>query len=130
VLLFYDSAALKEKHDGSQFFDVPLLDLALKNGGDKIMVNTVATGTVLGMLGLGTDIFLDILGKFSAKKGKLCFLQMQMLPGQDMNLQGVNVCGVSFLRLQLAQKKCLLALMKQWDLELLHLVASFILHIP
>ncbi|MGB4224136.1 MAG: 2-oxoacid:acceptor oxidoreductase subunit alpha [Syntrophorhabdus sp.] len=69
-VVVYDSAALKEKHDGSQFFDVPLLDLALKNGGDKIMVNTVATGTVLGMLGLGTDIFLDILREILGKKGE------------------------------------------------------------
>jgi len=67
-LVVYDSAAMKEKYDGPQFFDVPLLDLAMKSGGDKIMVNTVATGTALGMLGLGTDIFLDILRDTLGKK--------------------------------------------------------------
>lgn len=72
-LAVYDSATLKEKYEGHQFFDVPLLDLALKNGGDKIMVNTVATGTVLGMLGLGTDIFLDILRETLGKKGEAVF---------------------------------------------------------
>jgi len=72
-LVVYDSAALKEKYDGPQFFDVPLLDLATKSGGDKIMVNTVATGTVLGMLGLGTDVFLDILRDTLGKKGEPVF---------------------------------------------------------
>jgi len=72
-LVVYDSAAIKEKYDGPQFFDVPLLDLATKSGGDKIMVNTVATGAVLGMLGLGTDIFLDILRDTLIKKGEPVF---------------------------------------------------------
>jgi 2-oxoglutarate ferredoxin oxidoreductase subunit alpha len=72
-LVVYDSAAIKEKYDGPQFFDVPLLDLATKGGGDKIMVNTVATGTILGMLGLGTDIFLDILRDTLGKKGEPVF---------------------------------------------------------
>lgn len=72
-LVVYDSASLKEKHDSPQFFDVPLLDLAMKSGGDKIMVNTVATGTVLGMLGLATDVFLDILKDTLSKKGESVF---------------------------------------------------------
>jgi 2-oxoglutarate ferredoxin oxidoreductase subunit alpha len=72
-LVVYDSAVLKEKHDGPQFFDVPLLDLAIKSGGDKIMANTVATGTVLGMLGLSTDIFLEILRETLSKKGEAVF---------------------------------------------------------
>lgn len=69
-LVVYDSVALKEKHEGVKFFDVPLLDLAMKSGGDKIMVNTVATGAVLGMLGLDTSIFLDILQDSFGKKGE------------------------------------------------------------
>lgn len=69
-LVVYDSAVLKEKHESPRFFDVPLFDFATKSGGDKITVNTVATGTVLGMLGLGTEIFLDILKEALGKKGK------------------------------------------------------------
>lgn len=72
-LVVYDSASLKERHEGATFFDVPLLDLAMKNGGDKIMVNTVATGTVLGMLGLDTSIFLDILRDTLSNKGEAVF---------------------------------------------------------
>ncbi len=72
-LVVYDSSVLKEKYDGPQFFDVPLLDLAVQSGGDKIMANTVATGTVLGMLGLDTDIFLDILRDTLRKKGEAVF---------------------------------------------------------
>jgi 2-oxoglutarate ferredoxin oxidoreductase subunit alpha len=50
--IIYDSAALKEKHDGPQYLDVPFTDLALRHGGNRIMANTVATGAVLGMLGM------------------------------------------------------------------------------
>lgn len=72
-LVVYDSASLKEKHESPRFFDVPLFDLAMKSSGDKITVNTVATGTVLGMLGLEVDVFLDILKESLGKKGEAVF---------------------------------------------------------
>jgi len=42
----------------------------MKSGGEKIIVNTVATGAVLGMLGLGTEAFLAILRDSLTKKGE------------------------------------------------------------
>lgn len=69
-LVVYDSVSLKEKYGGAEFLDVPLLTTALQSGGDKIMANTVATGAVLGMLGLGAEVFLAILKDTLAKKGE------------------------------------------------------------
>ncbi len=69
-MIVYDAAILKEKYDGPQFLDVPFIELATKNGGSRIMANTVATGAVLGMIGLGLDIFLDVLGGLFGKKGE------------------------------------------------------------
>ncbi len=51
-MIVYDSATLKEKVDRPAFLDVPFTDIAVKEGGSKIMSNTVATGAVLGILGM------------------------------------------------------------------------------
>ncbi|HVN23800.1 MAG TPA: 2-oxoacid:acceptor oxidoreductase subunit alpha [Syntrophorhabdales bacterium] len=70
-IVVYDAAALKEKFDRPSFFDVPFVELATSQGGSKIMANTVATGAVLGMLGmdLGTarDVIKDELKKKDAE---------------------------------------------------------------
>src|SRR4030042_5970079 len=49
-LIIYDSLSLKERHEKQNSLDIPFEKLALEHGGNKIMVNTVATGAVLGML--------------------------------------------------------------------------------
>lgn len=68
--IIYDSASLKEKHEGPQFLGIPFVSLAVEHGGNKIMANTVATGAVLGMLGIELDkLFLIIKDTFS-KKGE------------------------------------------------------------
>ena len=43
------------------FLDIPFVELAIKDGGNRIMANTVATGAVLGMLGMKLNILLDII---------------------------------------------------------------------
>ncbi len=53
--IMYDAASLKLKHEGPLFLDIPFEKLALDQGGSKIMANTVATGAVLGMLGMELD---------------------------------------------------------------------------
>src|SRR5512139_2708069 len=58
--LIYDADTLKEKHDRSQFLDVPYVKLATEHGGDKIMANTVAMGAVLGMLGMELGVLLEL----------------------------------------------------------------------
>jgi 2-oxoglutarate/2-oxoacid ferredoxin oxidoreductase subunit alpha len=67
-MVVYDSAALKEKAEGPAFLDVPFTDIAIKQGGSKIMSNTVATGAVLGMLGMDLAIAREVIKEELKKK--------------------------------------------------------------
>ncbi len=69
-LILYDSKSLKRKHEQEYFLDVPIVDLAVEHGGNKIMANTVAVGAVLGMLGMNIDILTTILHDTFKKKGE------------------------------------------------------------
>ena len=60
-MVVYDSAALGEKVEKPAFLDVPFTDMAIKQGGSKIMANTVATGAVLGMLGMDLGIAREVI---------------------------------------------------------------------
>lgn len=68
--IIYDSESLKSKYEGPSFLDIPFVRLAVEHGGNKIMANTVATGAVLGMLGLELDILIDIIKDTFKKKGE------------------------------------------------------------
>jgi len=68
--IIYDSTALKKKFDGRRFLDIPFTALAVEHGGSKIMANTVATGAILGMLGMDLDILLKIIADTFQKKGE------------------------------------------------------------
>jgi 2-oxoglutarate ferredoxin oxidoreductase subunit alpha len=65
----YDSAYHKHKHEAPFFLDVPFEEIAVREGGNKIMTNTVATGAVLGVLGMKTDVLNDIIRQTFKKKG-------------------------------------------------------------
>ena len=67
--IIYDSETLKEKHDKPMFLDIPFAKLATEHGGDSIMANTVATGAVLGMLGMDLDILTGLITDIFGKKG-------------------------------------------------------------
>lgn len=67
--ILYDSTSLKLKKEEPSFLDIPFADLARHSGGSTIMANTVATGAVLGMLGLELALFLDIIIDTFRKKG-------------------------------------------------------------
>ncbi|MBI4681878.1 MAG: 2-oxoacid:acceptor oxidoreductase subunit alpha [Nitrospirae bacterium] len=69
-LIIYDSAALKQKHDGPHFLDIPFINLAVEHGGSKIMESTVAVGAVLGMLGADLDILFELIKDTFRKKGE------------------------------------------------------------
>jgi len=69
-LIVYDSKSLKQSHGKEYFLDVPVEDLAVEHGGNKIMANTAATGAVLGMLGISMDILVMILKDTFKKKGE------------------------------------------------------------
>jgi 2-oxoglutarate ferredoxin oxidoreductase subunit alpha len=68
--IIYDSETLKEKHDGPEFLDIPFTKLAMEHGGDRIMANTVATGAVLGMLGMELTLLLDLIEATFKRKGE------------------------------------------------------------
>ncbi len=68
--VLYDSAYLKEKFSNANFIDVPFLELALTQGGSKLMANTVAVGAVIGMLGMNPKIMFEHIEKTFKKKGE------------------------------------------------------------
>jgi 2-oxoglutarate ferredoxin oxidoreductase subunit alpha len=94
-IIVYDSAVFQEKQDFSQFLDVPLLRIAVESGGGKITVNTVATGAILGMLGLGIDRFVEILGDTLRKKGEGVFTvnRKAALGGYDFAVRNCPRCS-------------------------------------
>ena len=67
--IIYDASTLKLKNEGPAFLEIAFEKLAMEQGGDKIMANTVATGAVLGMLGIGLDIFLELIAVMFKNKG-------------------------------------------------------------
>jgi 2-oxoglutarate ferredoxin oxidoreductase subunit alpha len=67
--IIYDSSALKQKYDKPSFLDIPFTDLAIKSGGDRIMANTVATGAVMGMLGIELTQLLVLIAAAFKRKG-------------------------------------------------------------
>jgi len=66
----YDAASLKQKYGQPRFLDIPFVALAVARGGNKIMANTVATGAVLGMLGMELDALISIIKNTFKKKGE------------------------------------------------------------
>jgi 2-oxoglutarate/2-oxoacid ferredoxin oxidoreductase subunit alpha len=67
--ILYDSAVHKVTYQGTSFHDIPFEKLAQEHGGSKIVSNTVATGAVLGMLGLELTLLFDIISASFAQKG-------------------------------------------------------------
>jgi len=68
--IIYDSGSMKQKFEGPQFLDIPLTSLAVEHGGSRIMANTVATGAVLGILGMEMDTLRKIISDTFHKKGE------------------------------------------------------------
>lgn len=68
-LILYDSKSMKEKYEEPLFLDVPMQELAVKAGGSKVMMNTVAVGAVLGMLNYKLSILEDIFKGTFGRKG-------------------------------------------------------------
>ena len=68
-IILYDASMMKEKYEKSHFLDVPFVDLATRDGGSRIMVNTVATGAALGLLGMGLGAFSEVISGLMGNKG-------------------------------------------------------------
>ncbi len=67
-MIVYDAAALKHIHEGTQFLNVPFIELANRYGGG-IMANTVATGSIIGMLKMDVELLAAIITVALEKKG-------------------------------------------------------------
>ncbi len=95
--IIYDADALKEKHDTQAFFDIPFVKLATEHGGDKIMANTVATGAVLGMLGMDLEILMGIIADTFRKKGEKVITANKdaAVAGYDFAVKGCLKCNFS-----------------------------------
>ena len=93
--IIYDADALKEKHDKPSFLDIPFSRLALEHGGDKIMANAVATGAVLGMLGMELNILIGILTDTFGRKGEkvVAANRNAALAGYDHAVKGCIKCS-------------------------------------
>lgn len=96
-IIVYDSSLLKQTYEGPEFLDVPFLELATKDGGGRVMANTVATGAVLGMLGMGLDIFEGVLKEFFRKKGDVIVEQniAAARRGRDFAVRNCERCAFS-----------------------------------
>ncbi len=68
--IIYDSSSIKQKYEMPSFLDIPFVNLAIEHGGNRIMANTVATGAVLGMIGMEPDILFSIIKETFKRKGE------------------------------------------------------------
>src|SRR5574340_965247 len=93
--IIYDSESLKEKHEKPAFLDIPFTRLAMEHGGSRIMANTVATGAVLGMLGMDLDILLELIATTFKKKGEQVIASNRnaALAGYDHAVKGCLRCN-------------------------------------
>jgi 2-oxoglutarate ferredoxin oxidoreductase subunit alpha len=96
-LILYDSETLGTKHDKPAFLDIPFAKLALEHGGDRIMANTVATGAVLGILGMDLEILTGLIVEVFEKKGEqiVSANKNAAMAGYDHALRGCPKCSFS-----------------------------------
>jgi hypothetical protein len=89
--------------------DIPFFDLTAQSGGDKIMVNMAATGSVLGMLGMGLSHFLDIIGEAFRKKGEVVLANKNVaLDRYDHGVSNCARCSFSIIAGAAARPKMLI----------------------
>jgi 2-oxoglutarate/2-oxoacid ferredoxin oxidoreductase subunit alpha len=107
--IIYDSASLKQKHDKSQFLNIPFVQMAVEHGGSKIMANTVAVGSVLGMIGMDLDVLIAILKDTFKKKGEEVIKQntTAAMAGHDYAVKECIKC--SFVAAPFSKAKMLIA---------------------
>ncbi len=69
-VVIYDAGQTKFHSDKASFLDVPLLKLALEKAGNQLMVNTVAAGAALGLVGHNFDILSAVLSMEYGRHGE------------------------------------------------------------
>ncbi|RMG71761.1 MAG: 2-oxoacid:acceptor oxidoreductase subunit alpha, partial [Nitrospirae bacterium] len=68
-MVVYDGDSIKRRFDSPLFLDVPFEGISREKTGTTVMANTVATASVLGMLGMELDIFEQVIRETFKKKG-------------------------------------------------------------
>lgn len=90
-IVIYDPAkvVLNDPVKGIKRIEIPLLDMATKISGDPIMMNTVALGAVLKLVGIDISVFNQLINETFAKKS-------QQIVEQNIKaaLEGYNFAGV------------------------------------
>jgi 2-oxoglutarate ferredoxin oxidoreductase subunit alpha len=108
-MIVYDAASLKEKFERPAFLDVPFTDMAIKHGGSKIMSNTVATGAVLGMLGMDLAIANEVI-RYELKKKDEQVIEANLVAAQAGHEFAVREClRCSFTLGPVGQKKLIIS---------------------
>lgn len=107
--IIYDASSLKQKHEKPYFLDIPFIELAIKDGGNRIMANTVATGAVLGMLGMKLNILLDIIKDTFKKKGEDVIKENTKAAAAGYDFAVKKCTGCSFSLGKSSQPKMLIA---------------------
>jgi 2-oxoglutarate ferredoxin oxidoreductase subunit alpha len=108
--IIYDASVLQAKYDKPSFLDIPFVALAVQSGGSRIMENTVATGAVLGMLGMDLSLFLDIISETFRKKGDDVIIANKnaALAGYEYAMNNCTRCAFSVIDDASAQPKMLI----------------------
>lgn len=112
-LIIFDSSAIgpAEASGGLEHshFDIPFARLAVEHGGSPIMANTVATGSVLGMLRMDLDSFETIIRETFGRKGEeVVEANLKAArAGRDFALRNCPKC--SFLPSSAGAKKLLIS---------------------
>jgi 2-oxoglutarate ferredoxin oxidoreductase subunit alpha len=69
-IIIYDPDVTGKADESPEMLEIPFNTLALEHGGSRIMANIVATGSVVGMLGLEPDILRQLIRKTFGRKGE------------------------------------------------------------
>jgi len=68
-IILFDVESVQNELSGREFIRVPFVNITEKQGSKPIMANSVAVGAVLGILGLGLDLFTETITDFLGRKG-------------------------------------------------------------
>lgn len=95
--IIYDSTSLGIRFEAASFLDVPMEALSLEHGGSKIMSNVVATGAVIGMLGMDLDVLMGIIkDTFGSKGDEVVEANIAAaMAGYDFAVKGCLKCAFS-----------------------------------
>ena len=106
-IVVYDPAMLGETFAKPNFLSIPFVDLAVKDGGNRIMANIVAIGAVLGMLGMGIELLFDVLHSTLKKRDEDTVNKNKIAAVAGYNYAGHNCVQCSFSIVQLSNRKML-----------------------